>query len=174
MEKSFARKPSLKPLFNSLIFGAAIGTFSFIILQRNFLWGMITGIVAFLFQSIVIYPRSLPTLYNSWTVTEKNIHYYDYSTWSKRLMAIFLPMSKKQSVVSFDDIESYSLVVNKNKNNAQVIPHYIVLSLDDGHNVVLDLSWNLLKSGAPEKDVKWAVNFITTKLGQKTVKVFQI
>ncbi|KRL42869.1 hypothetical protein FD29_GL001520 [Companilactobacillus mindensis DSM 14500] len=174
MKRSFARKPSLKPLFNSLIFGAAIGTFSFIILQRNFLWGAITGVLAFLIQSTLVYPRSLPTLYNSWSVTEKDIYYYDYSTWAKRLKAIFLPLAKKQNTVSFDDIDFYSLVVNKDKSGNKIIPHYIILRLNNGHNVILDLSWNLSKSGAPEKDVEWAVDFITNKLGQKSVKIFQV
>ena len=70
MEKSFARKISGKPLFNSLIFGAAIGTFIFIIFRQNYLAGIITGILAFLIQSIIIYPRNLPTLYGFWKITQ--------------------------------------------------------------------------------------------------------
>ncbi|MFC6175660.1 hypothetical protein ACFQAV_02365 [Companilactobacillus huachuanensis] len=79
---------------------------------------------------------------------------------------------KKQESVSFEDIISYSLVVNKKAD--KVLPHYIILKLDNGHDVALDLSWNLLKSGAPEKDVEWVVDFITSKLNQKTVQILQM
>lgn len=174
MEKSFARKIDGKPLFNSLIFGAAVGTFTFIITHQDYRAGIIVGILTFLIQSIVVYPRSLPTLYGFWKITDKNVYYYDYSTWKKRISAIFLPVFKKQDVVSFEDVMSYSLVVNKKSKTNQVTPHFIVLRLDNGHNVALDLSWNLSKSGSPGEDVEWAVDFINSKLGQKTVKVFQI
>ncbi|KRN99244.1 hypothetical protein [Companilactobacillus kimchiensis] len=174
MEKSFARKLNWKPLFNSLIFGAAIGTFIFILTGQKLDAGIVFGIVAFFIQSSIIYPRSLPTLYGFWRITEKDVYYYDYSTWRKRIVGIFLPLIKKQDVVSFDNIESYSLVVNKNNSSNKVTPHYIVLRLDNGHNVALDLSWNLKKSGAPEKDVEWVVDFINDKLNQKTVEIFQV
>lgn len=174
MEKSFARKLNWKPLFNSLIFGAALGTFIFIILKQNYVAGFTVGILAFLIQSIIIYPRSLPTLYGFWQITDKDVYYYDYSTWKKRIKAIFLPLAKKQEIVPFENIQSYSLVVNKDQASNKVTPHFIILRLDDGHDVALDLSWNLSKSGAPEKDVEWAVDFINEKLDQKTVKVFQV
>ena len=171
MEKSFARKLNWIPLINSLIFGAAIGSFFFIILKQNLTAGIIFGAIAFLIQSIIVYPRFLPSLYGQWKITEGNVSYYDYSTWTKRIKAIFLSLAKKQKTISFDDILSYSLVVTKKSN--KWTPHYIILKVDDGHDVALDLSWNLLKSGAPQKDVEWVVDFITNKLNQKTVKVLQ-
>ncbi|CAJ1196950.1 hypothetical protein [Companilactobacillus nantensis] len=172
MERSFARKLNWKPLFNSLIFGAAIGTFVYILLKRDIALGIMFGIIAFLIQSIVIYPRYLPSLYGCWKINEGSVSYYDYSTWSKRIKAIFLPVSKKQKSVSFENIMSYSLVVSKKSD--KWTPHYILLKLDNGHNVALDLSWNLLKSGAPGKDVEWVVDYITNKLHQKTVQVLQV
>lgn len=171
MEKSFARKLNWIPLINSVIFGAAIGSFVFIILNGNIAAGIVCGVAAFLIQSMVIYPRYLPSLYGQWKITEGEVSYYDYSTWAKRIKAIFLPLVQKQKSVSFEDILSYSLVVSKQSN--KWTPHYILLQVDDGHDVALDLSWNLLKSGAPQKDVEWVVDFITTKLNQKTVKVLQ-
>ena len=165
MEKSFARKLNWKPLLNSLIFGAAICSFVYIIFRHDLTEGIIWGLIGFFIQSMVIYPRYLPSLYGQWKITEGNVSYYDYSTWTKRIKAIFLPLAKKQKAISFDDILSYSLVVTKKSN--KWTPHYIILKVDDGHDVALDLSWNLLKSGAPQKD------FITNKLNQKTVKVLQ-
>lgn len=172
MEKDFAKKLNWKPLINSLILGAACGTFMFILLNNNLLVGIVIGLIAFLLQSIWVYPHYLPNLYGHWKITDKSISYYDYSTWSKRIQAIFLPMVQSQVEVSFKNISSYSLVVNRHRNKWQ--PHYIILKLYDGHQVPLDLSWNLLKSGEPEKDVEWAVDFITSKLNQKTVQVLQI
>jgi len=172
MEKDFARKLSWRPLFNSLILGAAIGTFIYILTDKGLAVGIILGVMAFLIQSMIIYPRYLPSLYGRWKVTNGAVSYYDYNTWIKRIKAIFLPIGKKQKTVAFEDIISYSLIVNKKSD--KVMPHYIVLKLDDGHDVALDLSWNLLKSGAPEKDVEWVVDFITNKLNQKTVKVLQV
>ncbi|WCG35070.1 hypothetical protein [Companilactobacillus farciminis] len=171
MEKSFARKLNWKPLLNSLIFGAAIGSFVYIIFRHDLTAGIIWDLIGFFIQSMVIYPRYLPSLYGQWKITEGNVSYYDYSTWTKRIKAIFLPLAKKQKAISFDDILSYSLVVTKKSN--KWTPHYIILKVDDGHDVALDLSWNLLKSGAPQKDVEWVVDFITNKLNQKTVKVLQ-
>lgn len=171
MEKSFARKLNWKPLFNSLIFGAAIGTFIYILFDQNMAAGISFGVVAFLVQSLMIYPRYLPSLYGRWKITDGNVYYYDYNTWSKRIQAIFLPITKKQVAVSFDDIDSYALIVNK--KNDKWVPHYIVLRVDNGKDVALDVSWNLHKSGAPEKDVEWVVDFFTSKLNQKTVEVLQ-
>ncbi|MQS75730.1 hypothetical protein [Companilactobacillus halodurans] len=171
MEKRFARKLSFKPLFNSFVLGMAVGIFMYAIFGRSLVAGLIFGLIAFLILSVIVYPRSLPSLYGYWRVTDGNVYYYDYSTWTKRILAIFLPLTKKQEKVSFEDIESYSLIVNKNAN--KYVPHYIVLKVDDGHDIALDVSWNLLKSGDPEKDVEWVVDFITNKLNQKTVKILQ-
>lgn len=173
MEKSFARKLNWKPLFNSLIFGAAIGAFIYILFGQNMSAGLTFGIVAFLIQSLIIYPRYLPSLYGRWKVTDGNVYYYDYHTWTKRILAIFLPFFKKQKSVGFDDIMSYSLVVSKNKSGDRWLPHYIVLRMDDGDDVALDVSWNIHKSGKPEKDVEWVVDFLTSKTNQKTVEVLQ-
>lgn len=172
MVKVFARKLNWKPLFNSLIFGTAIGTFIYILLKHDLLMGIVVGVIAFLIQSVIIYPRYLPSLYGCWKISEGSVSYYDYSTWTKRIQAIFLPVVKKQKSVSFDNIMSYSLVVSKKAD--KWTPHYILLKLDNGHNVALDLSWNLLKSGEPGKDVEWVVDFITNKLHQKTVQVLQV
>lgn len=172
MEKSFARKLNGKPLFNSLILGAAIGSFTYILADKDIAAGVVLGTIAFLIQSTIIYPRYLPSLYGRWKINDGAVSYYDYNTWMKRIKAIFLPIGKKQESVSFEDIMSYSLVVNKKDD--KVLPHYIILKLDNGHDVALDLSWNLLKSGAPEKDVEWVVDFITSKLNQKTVQILQV
>lgn len=171
MEKDFARKLNWKPLLNSLILGAAIGTFIYILLDHNLIIGIVLGILTFLVQSMAVYPRILPSLYGYWKITDGKIYFYDYNTWSKRIKAIFMPVVKKQASVSFENILSYAIVVSKKSD--QWLPHYIILRLDDGHDVALDLSWNLLKSGAPEKDVEWVVDFITSKLHQKTVEVLQ-
>ncbi|PMD68371.1 hypothetical protein [Companilactobacillus nuruki] len=171
MEKSFARKLNLKPLFNSLIFGTAIGTFVFILFKQALFLGLVAGILAFLLESLIIYPHYLPTLYGLWKITNEDIYYYDYSTWQKRIQAIFLPTVKRQQAIPFSDIKSYALVVSKKAD--KWTPHYIVLRIDNGDSIALDLSWNLLKTGAPEKDVEWVVDFITSKLGQHKVEVFQ-
>lgn len=172
IEKSFARKLSGKPLFNSLVFGAAIGVFIFIAFRQDIAAGIIWGETAFLILSSLIYPRYLPSLYGWWKVNNGAISYYDYSTWSKRIKSIFFPFAQKQKSVNFENILSYSLVLSK-KNDLWT-PHYILLKLDDGHDVALDVSWNLLKSGAPQKDVEWVVDFITSKLNQKTVQILQV
>lgn len=172
MEKSFARKLTWKPLVNSLIFGAAIGTSTFIILNQNWGIGISVGILAFFFESLILYPRYLPRLYGLWRINDGNIYYYDYSTWQKRIQAIFLPFKERQVAIPFNEIDFYSLIVSS-KNN-KVTPRYIVLRLDDGHDVALDISWNVSRSGKPEKDVEWVVDFITSKLNQKTVKVLRV
>lgn len=174
MEKSFARRITWKPLINSLIFGAAVGTFLFIILNQNWGIGVSVAIIVAFIQSSMVYPRYLPKLYGYWRIDNGNVYYNDYSTWTKRIKAIFLPWSQKLIRVPFEDITSYSLVVSKKKKTDKWTPHYIVLRLDNGEDIALDLSWNLKKSGDPEKDVEWVVDFITSKLNQKTVQVLQV
>lgn len=171
MEKTFARELNWKPMINSLIFGVAIGTFVFILTDQNRGLSLLIGIIAFMIQSLVIYPHYLPSLYGYWKITNNSIYYYDYNSWYKRINAIFLPASKGQTKVSFENIKSYALIVSK--RNDKWVPHFIVLRIDDGSNVLLDVSWNLNKSGAPEEDVEWVVDFITSKLNQKTVEVLQ-
>lgn len=171
MEKNFARRLNWQPLVNSLIFGASIGMFFFILLNNYFGAGVLTGVIAFLVQSMIVYPHYLPSFYGHWRITDRDIYYYDYGTWIKRVMAVFLPSAKKENVISFEDMLSYALVVSK--VNDKWTPHYIILHLNNGANIALDLSWNLSKTGEPQEDVEWVVDFITSKLHQKTVEVLQ-
>ncbi len=97
MEKSFARKLNWKPLFNSLVLGAAIGSFTYILADNDITAGIVLGTVAFLIQSTIVYPRYLPSLYGCWKVNDGAVSYYDYNTWTKRIKAIFLPIGKSRN-----------------------------------------------------------------------------
>lgn len=118
-ELSFQRKISFGPLLTSIFFGILVGAIVYSILPNNpFIW-IISGIIAFAIESMLIYPRYLVKTYGYWKIDKQGINYYDYSSWKKEVAAIFFPLQEKPTRLNFSDIKAFSVVDGKSIMNTQ-------------------------------------------------------
>lgn len=175
---SFERKISFEPLLISIILGLVIGIIIWSIFPKYLLLGIILGIVSFILESLLIYPKYLSELYDYWYVDTQGVHYYDYSTWGKRVQAIFLPLWKKKCHLSFSKIRSVSVLDGKSIMNTQYplggtfkAPltrkiHYLLLQTDQ-QQIRLRFAWR--SSGIPttDNDIKEIKKYIDKKIVSK-------
>jgi hypothetical protein len=174
-ELSFERKISFGPLLISIFFGIVIGTIVYSIFPKFPLVGVILGILAFISESMVIYPKYLSKSYGYWKVDDQGIHYYDYSTWKKRVLAVFLPEHEKVIAVPFSDIQMFSVVDGKSIMNTQYplggalgVPlarkiHCLVIKTNQ-RQVRLSFAWKASGIPTTADDIKKVVEFINLKM----------
>ncbi|KRN99255.1 hypothetical protein [Companilactobacillus kimchiensis] len=118
-ELSFERKISFEPLLISIFFGIIVATIMYSMFPKFPLIGLICGMAAFVLESMLIYPRYLSKSYGYWKIDNQGIYYYDYSTWIKRIRAIFLPANEKVREIPFSNIKTFSVVDGKSIMNTQ-------------------------------------------------------
>lgn len=156
-ELSFARKTDFKPLLESIFLGAIVGVI-FNSLGDNLLVAVLFGVISFLIDSMLIYPRSLKSLYNGWRIDNNGIYYVESKNWLKKMELIYLPFLQKYSFVSLSEIKTFSIVDGANIINSQNItggflnqPPYrrgkFLLIETNQCSKLLNLSWNC-KGGA--------------------------
>lgn len=174
-ELSFERKISFEPLLISIFLGVVIATIFYSIFPKYPLISLILGILAFVSESTVIYPKYLSKSYGYWKIDDQGVYYYDYSTWEKRVLAIFLPKREKVIKMPFADIKNFSIVDGKSIMNTQYplggslgVPltrRINCLVIRTGHRQVrLNCAWK--SSGIPTTadDIKKIVEFIDSKM----------
>lgn len=175
MEIDFARRISLRPLFDSLVSGLVVGDFCLIAFSSRIYLGILLGISAFLIESLLIYPSNLAMLYGYWQMDPSGIYCYDYSTFLDKLHAIFLPSFEKQHQIKFEQIKSIA-VYSPNEISYLLKepptwirrPYYLELTLKDGQRIRLDLSWNLHGGPTSESEIQKAVRYIKFRTNKKS------
>lgn len=174
-ELSFERKISFEPLLISIFFGVIVATIGYSMFPKYPLIGIFVGVLAFLLESTLIYPRYLSNSYGYWKIDDKGIYYYDYSTWTKRIQAIFLPSHEKFRIVPFSAIKNFSVVDGKSIMNTQeplggslTAPlarkiHCFVIETNH-QKVRLNCAWK--SSGIPttQEDIRNVVQYINSKM----------
>jgi len=176
MEKglSFARKINFAPLLTSIFFGIIISTIVYSIFPQYPVIWIICGVLAFMIESMLIYPKHFNNTYGYWKIDDQGIHYYDYSTWQKRLYAIYFPLLEKPVEVPYSAIKTFSLIDGKsimntryplggvlNTPQARKI-HYLVIQTNQ-RKVKLSCAWK--SSGIPttSADIQKVNNFLNRK-----------
>lgn len=177
MEKqlSFARKISFAPLLISIFMGIIVTAIVYSIVPNSPSVWISFGILGFIVESLLIYPRYLADTYGYWKIDEQGIHYYDYSTWKKEVRAIFLPVREKPSKLSFADIKNFSVVDGKSIMNTQYplggtlkAPlarkiHYLVIQTNNDE-VRLNCAWKTSGIPTTQDDIKRVVELINSKI----------
>lgn len=174
-EFSFAKKVSFKPLLMSIFFGLVMATISYSIFPSYPTIWLVTGVIAFLIESLVIYPIYWPQVYGLWRIDHQGIFYYDYKNWQKRVAAIFLPFLQTPTRLSFTDIKSFSIVDGKSILNTDNISggslkppfhrrQYYLLLKTVGHPLIkLNLSWTTDGSVVTKEKVDQTVQLLNSK-----------
>lgn len=174
-ELSFERKISFEPLLISIFLGIMVAAIVYSLFPKYPLIGIVLGVVAFVLESMLIYPRYLSSYYGYWKIDDKGIYYYDYSTWTKRIQAIFMPEHERFRIMPFSDIKRFSVVDGKSIMNTQhplggslKAPlarkiHCFVIATDH-QEVRLNCAWK--SSGIPttQTDIKKIVSYIDSKI----------
>lgn len=174
-EFSFAKKVSFKPLLMSLFFGFMVATISYSIFPTDPLIWVFLGLVAFLINSLVIYPVYWESYYGLWGIDHQGIFYYDYTTWQNKVAAIFLPFLQRPIRLSFTDIKSFSIVDGKNILNTDNISggrlispfnrkqHYLLLQAVNHPLIKLNLSWTTDGSVVTQEKINQTVQLLNSK-----------
>lgn len=174
-EMSFERKINFEPLLISIFFGIVVTVIVYAIFPTMPIFAITGGILAFGVDSLVIFPKSLEKFYDYWSVDETGIYYSDYDTWSKQLVAVFLPMKKQLQKIPFDQIRSFALVDGKNIMNTQNPTggelnyplarktHCLIVSTDN-KKIQLRCTWTNDESKASENDIKSLISFLNSKI----------
>lgn len=154
-EFTFGRKINYVPLVVSLAVGIIISVFFYTFAKEigiSILFGVLCFIVA-----VALYAVKLSDTYGYWKINQQQISYYDYKTMGRRIMAILLPLSSKQSVASLQQVDTASLVIGKKIQVPANIKaaaasaylvyfypsgYYLGLKLKDSQEVDLDLSFD--------------------------------
>lgn len=170
-EFSFARKISFEPLLGSFFLGVAVGVVVISIFPNKPLMSTLCGIVAFLIDSMVIYPRSLKHFYNGWKINTKGIYYVDDGTWNKRIKLIYLPFVQQYKYLPLSQIRSFAVSDGKDIMNTQNIiggpinhplsrkERLLVVNTDQGQ-LVLNLSWDYKGDTVTDKKVNQIVSIL--------------
>lgn len=163
-ELRFARKISFKPLLGSIFLGVAVGVVITSIFPNEPLMSTLCGIVAFLIDSMVIYPWSLKHFYDGWKISTKGIYYVDAGAWNKRVKSIYLPFLQQDKFIPLSEIQSFSIINGANLMNSQNITggtlnrpisrleRLLVVETRQGQ-VTLNLSWNCKGEAVTDKKV---------------------
>ncbi|WP_125760480.1 hypothetical protein [Companilactobacillus hulinensis] len=165
---TFGKEINNRPINLGLFFGivagiiAATGTVAGIseINSIVFIVGIVVLIVTFLFTTVVYYGTNLEADFYYWTVSNKEITYYDLSTFSNRVKTIFLKHNMPKKTVKLSDIKKISThgldaIIDKSGYDRSYLatqyiqaslmqraknPKAITLYLKDGSEVTLDLA----------------------------------
>lgn len=162
MTLSFGRKINYVPLIICISVSILVGGFLFLFSKQAPI-GIMFGILC-LIVSPLLYSLNLSRDYDCWQIDQRGIYYYDYSTTVKKVKAMLLPSEEHETVVRFDQIESFAIVVNKSMGlpagfgpNGSIdasfyvvdtamaafsSPYYLALNLKNQTEVDLDLSTN--------------------------------
>lgn len=175
-ELSFARKINFEPLLLSAFFGIVISTIVYSILPKYPSAWILCGVLAFILESMLIYPRSLSNFYGYWKINDRGIYYYDYSTWEKRILAIFLPGHEKITELPFSDIKAFSVIDGKSIMNTQYplggalkAPlarkiHYLVIETNN-REIKLNFAWKSTGIPTTSTDIDKVVELLNSKIG---------
>jgi len=174
-ELSFERKISFEPLLISIFLGAMVAAIIYSIFPRYPLIGVICGLVAFILEALLIYPRYLSNSYGYWKITDNGIYYYDYSTWQKRIKAIFLPSHEKFKKLTFDNIKKFSVVDGKSIMNTQhplggslkapLARRIHCLVIETNHQQIrLNCAWTSAGLPTTAADIKEIVKMINSRM----------
>lgn len=165
---TFGKEINNRPINLGLFFGivagiiAATGTVAGIseINSIVFIVGIVVLIVTFLFTTVVYYGTNLEADFYYWTVSNKEITYYDLSTFSNRVKTIFLKHNMPKKTIKLSDIKKISThgldaIIDKSGYDRSYLatqyiqaslmqraknPKAITLYLKDGSEVTLDLA----------------------------------
>lgn len=174
-ELNFERKISFEPLLISIFFGIVVTIIVYALFSTMPIFALVGGILAFGIDSLVIFPRSLEKFYDYWSVDETGIYYSDYDTWSKQLLAIFLPMSRQLKKLPFEQIRSFAIVDGKNIMNTQTSnggklndswvrkTHNLIVSTDN-KNICLRCAWTSTNLPVSENELKKLISFLNSKM----------
>lgn len=189
MSISFGRKINYLPLLISLVIGLVVGYFLYLLSTQIFV-GILFGILTILACS-AIYSIHLASSYGFWQIDDSGIRYNDYRTTSQRVKALLTPSSETETLVKFDDIQSFAIVVGKSMPTPKGIgpagaidgsfyvtdsallclanAYFISLKLKDGEEVDLNLSTNK----ADSTDIENIIELLETKTNTKANLVKQ-
>lgn len=174
-ELSFARKINFEPLLLSIFFGMIVATIIYSIFPQYPLIWSVSGILAFIFESMLIYPKSLSNSFGYWKIDDQGIYYYDYSTWKKRIAAIFLPSFEKPLELPFSAIEAFSIVDGKSimdtqnplggRLNAPLARkiHYLVIKTNH-RELKLNCAWKTSGIPTTPADIDKVVELLNAKV----------
>lgn len=100
---TFGKKISFRPLIIALIFLLVVGS---PIAGAFGMWGWAAGIGVFIVVVCVYYPGVLELEFNYIEITDHEIKYYDFRSWWKRVLMVFMgPMTPLKSI-DLDEIVS--------------------------------------------------------------------
>lgn len=172
---SFERKISFEPLLTSIFLGIVVAIIVYSIFPKLLILSVVIGIIAFLTETLLIYPNYLINSYGYWQIGSKGIYYYDYSTWVKRIQAIYLPKYEKTSELPFSDIEKISIESGKSIMNTQNpsggdlrtpltrrISYFVIQTGD--RNVKLNCAWRSTGIPITQSDIKDIFNLLNSKI----------
>ncbi len=174
-ELSFERKISFEPLLISIFFGSVVAIIVYTIFPMVPIFALIIGILVFGIDNLVIFPRSLEKFYDYWSIDKTGIYYSDYDTWSKQLLAIFLPMSRQLKRIPFEQIKSFAIVDGENIMNTQVPDggklnnplarktHYLIISTVN-KKVCLHCAWTSDNLPVSADELKRLISFLNSKM----------
>ncbi|GEO57952.1 hypothetical protein [Companilactobacillus bobalius] len=163
-ELRFARKISFKPLLGSIFLGVAVGVVIISIFPNEPLMSILCGTVAFLIDSMLIYPWSLKHFYGGWKITAKGIYYIDDGTWNKKVKLIYLPFLQQDKFIPLSEIQAFSIIDGVNLMNSHNIAggtlnrpinrpeHLLIVETRQGQ-VTLNLSWNYKGEAVSDKKI---------------------
>lgn len=174
-ELSFERKISFEPLLISIFFGIVVTFIVYAIFPMIPIFALTAGILAFGVDSLVIFPRSLVRFYDYWSIGETGIYYSDYDTWSKQLLAIFLPMNNRLKEIPFEQIRSFAIVDDRNimntqnpnggkLNNSLVRKTHSLIVSTDNKNICLHCAWTSSNLPVSEKELRRLISFLNSKM----------
>lgn len=93
---TFGKKISFRPLIIALIFLLVVGS---PIAGAFGMWGWAAGIGVFIVVVCVYYPGVLELEFNYLEITDHEIKYYDFRSWWKRVLMVFMgPMTPLTSI----------------------------------------------------------------------------
>jgi len=174
-ELSFERKISFEPLMISLFLGAMVAAIFYSIFPKYPLIGVMLGLVSFILEVGLVYPRYLSNSYGYWKINDQGIYYYDYSTWSKCMRAIFLPSQEKFQKLSFSNIKNFSIIDGKSIMNTQeplggslrapLARKIHCLVIETNHQKIkLNCAWTAAGIPTTSADIKKIVTLINSKM----------
>jgi len=169
MSLNFGRRINSIPLLICLLSSLAVGYCLFLItgqLSTGLLFGILCLVV-----SPFVFSINLTSYYGYWQIDDKGLHYYDYGTTGRRVVAIVLPMTNKEMNLDFNKIKSFSIVASEGIRAPEKIlggvfytpdivlsrfptAYYLSLKLANDQEVDLDLASNLNDTNDIEKMVQ--------------------
>lgn len=118
---TFGKKLSFRPLIISLLYFFVFG-----LIAGGFLGlgGWLAGLIAMLLVAGVHYPGVLEVEFNYFEVTDSQIKYYDFSSWWKRFLMIFMgPFTPLQSIDLTEIADARAIGRRKGKELQTAIPY---------------------------------------------------